>query len=43
MIPLRRYALRLPVPVNAAAYAVGILAMVVFTSRGATTFIYFAF
>lgn len=43
MVPLRRYALRLPVPVNAAAYAVGILAMVVFTSRGTTTFIYFAF
>jgi alginate O-acetyltransferase complex protein AlgI len=43
MVPLRRYALRLPVPINATAYALGVLAMVVFTSRGTTTFIYFAF
>lgn len=41
MVPLRRYALRLPI--NATVYALGILIMVVFTSRGTTTFIYFAF
>jgi hypothetical protein len=43
LIPLRRMALRLPVPVNAAVYALGVLVMVVLTSRGTTTFIYFAF
>lgn len=43
LIPMRRLALKLPVPVNAAIYALGALAMVVFTSRGTTTFIYFAF
>ncbi len=43
MIPLRRIALKMPVPVNAAIYAIGALVMVVVTSRGTTTFIYFAF
>lgn len=43
LIPVRRLALKLPIPVNAAIYALGALAMVVFTSRGTTTFIYFAF